>query len=227
MFINSETKEGHLVIKLVIIFCYYGALRMSECCAILRSDVKLTPKGLMVKIIRKKTDKAALGQTFVVPSVTTAPNNPLSLFKEYMSLTENTTHPRLFLTYSTKTKRFINSPIGKNMMATYPKLVAEFLMLDKPESYTGHSLRATSATVLADGGSSMENIKRHGQWRSATVVEGYIRESKKHKVDIAESLTSTTTTTASSSSSSSCNSTTNVQGSVFINCVFEGNPPNL
>lgn len=119
--------------------------------------------------------------------------------------------------------------MGINTISTIPFIVASFLNLEKPDEYTGHSLRATSATVLADSGVSIENLKRHGQWKSTTVMEGYIRDSKKMKTEIASALTTlnnnaTTTTTTSSSSSSTVPlpETTSYNGPVFINCVFEG-----
>jgi hypothetical protein len=77
---------------------------------------------------------------------------------------------------------------GKQKIANLPKEIATFLGLPNPLSYTGHCLRATSATLLADAGISMMNLKRHGGWKSDTVVEGYLRESKKLKADTATML---------------------------------------
>jgi integrase len=219
-FIFSAPNDGvFLVMKLVILFCYYSALRMSECVKILRSDVTQTSTGILAKIIRKKTDKAGLGQTFVIPNIPDAKYNPVDLYKDYMYQTQRNTHARLWLTRDLKSGYFKNAPIGKNTIAKYPRMVAEFLGLENPSSYTGHSLRATSATILADAGVSMENLKRHGQWKSSSVVEGYIHDSMKQKIDMATSLTSNSTNTSSTASTAS--TATNV-GTIFINCIFEG-----
>jgi integrase len=223
-FINSAENQLFLVMKLIILFCYFGALRMSECAAILQADVTLTARGLLVKIIRKKTDKASVGTTFVVPNLENLKAheyNPIDLYKDYIYQTAHVTTKRLFVKYNPKTQEYVSSPIGKNTMAKYPSRVAEFLKLDNPSSYTGHSLRATSATILADSRSSLENLKCHGGWKSTSVAEGYVRESAHNKTDIAFSLTAPTTTTNTTSSSSSTTTNTSVPGVVFVNCVFE------
>jgi len=46
------------------------------------------------------------------------------------------------------------------------------------DGYTGHCLRRSAATNLADRGVSFVNLKRHGQWKSDSVVEGYIANSE-------------------------------------------------
>ena len=43
--------------------------------------------------------------------------------------------------------------------------------------YTGHSLRVSSATALADEGASTLTLKRHGRRRSEAIAESYVRES--------------------------------------------------
>ena len=56
------------------------------------------------------------------------------------------------------------------------------------KNYTGHSLRSSSATNLVDNGVSIENLKRHGNWKSSTVAEEYIRDSTEFRNTIAENL---------------------------------------
>jgi hypothetical protein len=116
-------------------------------------------------------------------------------------------------------------------MQKIPSKITVFLGLDNSNEYTRHSLHTTSATVLTDSGVSMENLKRHGHWKSASVVEGYIQESKHIKSDIADVLSIDTSlptvnpllnlvesqlpnTTATRSLYSAL---------VFVNCVFKGN----
>jgi len=47
-----------------------------------------------------------------------------------------------------------------------------------PVGYTVHAFRRSAATNLADAGVSFVNLKRHGQWKSDSVAEGYIANSK-------------------------------------------------
>jgi hypothetical protein len=65
----------------------------------------------------------------------------------------------LWLTRDLKSGYFKNASIRKNTMAKYPQMVAEFLELENPSSYTEHSLCTTSATILADVGVSIKNLK--------------------------------------------------------------------
>jgi hypothetical protein len=57
-------------------------------------------------------------------------------------------------------------------------MVATFLGLPNVEQYTGHSLRRSSATILANTGG----------WRSSTVAEGYVEESVENKIQIAKRM---------------------------------------
>jgi hypothetical protein len=53
-------------------------------------------------------------------------------------------------------------------------------------SFTGHSLRRTSATLLADSGANILTLKRHGSWKSNSVAESYVSASKTSKLEIAK-----------------------------------------
>jgi integrase len=193
---------------------------MGECCKMELSDLNFTPTGAVVKIVRKKTDKANIGQTFFIPIEYS------EYIKEYTHLRITCNSPRLWLSYNKKTDNFNNQPMGINTMSKIPCLIAEFLNLENPKEYTGHCFRSSSVTALADNGVSMENMKRHGGWKSGSVVEGYFRDSKRAKMDIATALATTSTSTSTTTTTSSTNSTivspTHVySGPVFINCVLE------
>ena len=75
-------------------------------------------------------------------------------------------------------------PIGKNTLGLYPKKCAAILEKNI-DSFTGHAFRRTSATIVADFGASMLALKRHGRWKSDRVAEGYVAESKKVKMEVA------------------------------------------
>jgi hypothetical protein len=97
-------------------------------------------------------------------------------------------------------------------------VIAKFLDLPDPKSYTGHSFRVSSATVLADEGASSITLKRHGRWTSDSVAEGYLRDSKQVRASTASLLSGhpgepTTNKPQNESSSPSF---------VFNNCVFNG-----
>ena len=54
------------------------------------------------------------------------------------------------------------------------------------EQYTSHSQRHSFATNLAEGGVSVDEIKRYGRWKSNAVVEGYVYNSMRFKRKMAE-----------------------------------------
>jgi integrase len=45
-----------------------------------------------------------------------------------------------------------------------------------PGLYTGHCLRRSSATLLADSGGDITDLKRHRGWRSGTIAEKLVKK---------------------------------------------------
>ena len=56
-----------------------------------------------------------------------------------------------------------------------PQKIAAFLKLDSPKKYTGHSFRKSSATMVANKGASLIEIKQLGDWKSSAVAESIFR----------------------------------------------------
>lgn len=59
---------------------------------------------------------------------------------------------------------------GRSKFLGMNKVIAMFL--SNPDQFTGHSFRRTSATLLADGGGDITDLKRHGGWKSPATVDG-------------------------------------------------------
>ncbi len=59
----------------------------------------------------------------------------------------------------TKGEMLRATPMGKNMIGKVPHDVATRLKLPKPEDYTFHSYRRTSATSAANGGMTSEQMQ--------------------------------------------------------------------
>ena len=62
-------------------------------------------------------------------------------------------------------------------MRGYIRMACEILRIDA-QGFASHCWRRSAATNLADAGVSFINLKRHGQWASDAVVEGYIANSR-------------------------------------------------
>ena len=65
---------------------------------------------------------------------------------------------------------------GKNNVNLAHQALCKILKKSN-KGYSSHCWRRSAATNLADAGVSLINLKRHGQWQSDRVVEGYIANS--------------------------------------------------
>ena len=75
--------------------------------------------------------------------------------------------------------------MGVNEIKKVPRFVAEWLKLENPELYTGHSLRRTCATHLADAGAPVPMMKHKFNWNSEKMTNEYISSSKKNQSTVA------------------------------------------
>jgi hypothetical protein len=62
--------------------------------------------------------------------------------------------------------------------------------LNKPnlKEYTSHCFRRTAATILAESGASLSELKIAGAWNSSTVAESYIATSLRTKRTISDKM---------------------------------------
>lgn len=126
---------------------------------------------MLVKVPVTKTCKP---RSFIIAGVLR------EIVKVYMSLRpSNCTTDRFFLNY--RGGKCTVQPVGKSKFGEMPKIIAAYLKLPNCKIYTGHSFRRTSATLLADAGADLLELKRHGSWTSVSVVEGYIGDSVQNK----------------------------------------------
>lgn len=101
-----------------------------------------------------------------------------------------------------------------------PKIVASYLKLKDAESYTCHTFRRTSATLLADSGADLLTLKRHGCWKSSAVAEGYIEDSITSKAKIAKKLSNSVFGTSGSSIAAKENIPVNTDFSTTSSAVY-------
>ena len=124
--------------------------------------------------------------------------------------------------------RCVNTPIGIN---TISKEIAIFLRLPQQELFTGHRFRRSSPTQLANRGGDLLTLKRHGGWKSSTVVEGYAEGTLKKKIEVAQKLSPQNMDLQSCSSISEPNSSTNTNAignsTVQQNIVTDENIPGV
>lgn len=156
-----------------------GACRLEELPNMLLKDIDDKETMLVVNIPNTKTN---VERKFVVVGV-----ENLIFFKEYVALRPlNVPHDRLFVYY--KQGKCTSQPVGINTFESLPCKVAEYLKLPNANEYTEQCLRRSSATMLVEGGGNITNLKRHGGWKSSSVAEGYIEDSMKNKIQIANRI---------------------------------------
>lgn len=198
---------------------------MSELTKITWKDIKVKDDGVYIHVVHCKTNKAGVGQDVFILHLSDPRIDPNFIILIYDSLIPRKID-QFFMRY--QGKKFTQQPIGKNTLAKVPSKIATHLGLPNPNQYTGHSLHVTSATILADAGVSTLNLKKHAGWKSDAIAEGYLRESKNNKVEIANVISEdsnqqvtnvqpvfnqTTPTTTQSI-------TPSISNGVFNNCVF-------
>lgn len=185
-FFNNASDEHYLSMKVIVIFALQGACRRAELCNIILDDITDSGSLLVVTLKYTKTKKKRI---FTI----TDDLNGYQLYQKYIRLRPtHVNHNRLFIHYANG-KCTIQS-IGINTIAKIPAKIATFLNLPNASEYTGHCLRRTSATLLADSGADIMTLKRHGGWKSSNVAESYIEESIQNKCKISKQIFKEATT---------------------------------
>lgn len=156
-----------------------GACRREELVNMTLNDIEDKDTILIVKIPITKTNTT---RTFIVNS-----ERDLQLYRNYLQLRPpHINHKRLFIFF--RNGKCSTQVVGLHSVGKAPSKIASYLKLENPGEFTGHCFRRSSATLLVEGGGDIINLKRHGGWKSSTVAEGYLEDSIKNKVDIANKI---------------------------------------
>lgn len=166
--------------KMIFAFGVFGGLRKSELVNLKPSDVSVVDGKLEVKVTDAKTGD----RWFMLTPSPDPALDVIAMYERYTKLRPSGAPDRLFLRFTNK--RCTRQPIGKNMIASIPAFVAKLLSLPAPETYTGHAMRRTGATILVDDGADLLTLKRFGAWKSDKIAQGYVANSKAQKNHISE-----------------------------------------
>ena len=151
---------------------FAAALRRSELCALLVTDIDIFRSDKMVvQIRRSKTDQTGKGQRVAVPDG--AVIRPVSRVREWLDVAG------IHDGYLFQTFRKGGQPSGRPLNhSEIPRLVKKYAVqigLD-PTEYSGHSLRAGFVTSAAAHGARMDKIMEVTRHRNPATVMQYIRE---------------------------------------------------
>ncbi|XP_031333961.1 uncharacterized protein LOC116163974 [Photinus pyralis] len=163
-FLTQAPDSKYLMIKVALVMGISGACRCDEITKLTVDDIEDKGGYLYVSIPDSKTN---VSRSFTIMTEGFS-INILELYRKYVSLRpKNVPHRRFFVNYQ-KEKCTIQA-VGINTISKVPQAVASFLNLPEAHSYTGHSMRRASATLLANAGADITTLKRHGGWKSSTV----------------------------------------------------------
>lgn len=178
-----------------------GACRGDELVNLQIENVKKQGEVLHIFIPNTKTK---ISREFFITSGGIEGVNMVDIIEKYRALRPaHADHGRFFVGY--RHGKCIKLPVGINTFSVIPKKIASFLNLPQVKEYTGHCLRRSSTSILANTGADILTIKRHGGWRSNSVCEGYIETSLENKKRTASKILGGEITGAEATTSG-CNS---------------------
>lgn len=161
-----------------------GASRKQELCDLTIDDIEDRAFLVVVKIPMTKT---GIQRSFTITNHWNEEVHFLEIFWKYASLRpQRVDSRRFFLKYYNG--RCFNQVVGKNTIGSFPFKIASYLKKENPKSFTGHSFRRTSATLLANKGVDVLALKKHGRWKLSSVAESYVEESLENKIQFADNI---------------------------------------
>ncbi|XP_063972557.1 uncharacterized protein LOC135160192 [Diachasmimorpha longicaudata] len=191
-FLNEAPDNQFLATKVALIFGIIGACRRQELCNITMDDIE--DDGVMAFVTIPKTESDP-ERSFTICG------EFYNMYKKYFNLRpRHVGTKRFFVNY--QNGKCTHQVIGINKFGSMPRTIASYLKLPNPESYTGHSFRRTSATLLADSGADLATLKRHGGWKSK-VARHFIEYSKEKKRKLCQQITESVILRPSTSASTS------------------------
>lgn len=160
--------------RAIILVGFAGALRRSEVVAIDVEHVSLDAGGMLVRIPRSKTDQEGEGRVLGLPYGAHTRTCPVRAYLAWLERSGITTGA-VFRPVD-RHGRILARRLGDRAVADMLKRRASAAGLEG--AYSGHSLRAGFATEAYRQGVPELAVMRHGRWRSAQVMRGYVEEGR-------------------------------------------------
>jgi site-specific recombinase XerD len=159
--------------RAMLLVGFAAALRRSELVALDRSDVAETREGLVVTLLRSKTDQEGGGRRIGVPYGSHPGTCPVGSVRTWTDAAGIADGP-LFVTID-RAGRQGTARASDRAVARAVQRAAQGAGLD-PTRYAGHSLRAGLATSAAAAGASERSIMNQTGHKSLPMVRRYIRD---------------------------------------------------
>lgn len=183
-FLTTAPNEGeYLHIKVAVAIGYSGGLRLTDLVNLQWSDLEckaITGYWVNYKVSKQKQE---VWNRFNIPqNYSVYIDNYFNVLKSF-SVSDGRVFKcmrknKLGLYYYTV------QPMGEHSIAQFTKKIAVFLKLEKPDLYTSHSLKRSSATTVAEAGASAAELKKHYNWKSESTAMKYIASTDSNKLKI-------------------------------------------
>jgi integrase len=195
---QAPNDMNHLIKKVYVILGTYGLLRIGETAYLQFEDIEYDEQRNIINVAlhREKQSGPKALSNYIITN-----NDHVNIISQYIKKFSKDQRKGRFFRYFNDKDEPTNKQIGKNTIASYPQEIASFLNLNNPSSYTGHSLRKTGATLLADSGVDVINIQRAGGWSSPNIASKYVQQSSSIKNTISSAISQQIQSTTTSSSS--------------------------
>jgi site-specific recombinase XerD len=158
--------------RVLLLFGFAGALRRSELVGLDAADVREDEHGLRVRIGRSKTDQDAEGRQVGLPYGSHPATCPVRAWRAWLAASGITSGPAF--RGIDRHGRLSARRLSTRAVADIVKRRAAAAGLAGP--FAGHSMRAGFATEGYAAGTPELAIMRHGRWKSASVMRGYVED---------------------------------------------------
>jgi integrase len=149
-----------------------GGFRRSELVSIDIEHLTFTDDGLIIRLLRSKTDQDAAGVDVGIPYGSKVDTCPVRSLKAWLTAASIESGP-LFRGVD-RHGNLLPARLSDRGIARAVKRCCELIGLD-PEKFAGHSLRSGLATNAAYNGAPAHAIAQQGRWASLEMVNRYIR----------------------------------------------------
>ena len=162
-----------------MIFGVAGTLRSNELCELKFTEVHDRGDLFFIEINGSKNE---------VLKRFTINTEFYDVVKKYISLRPGRAPPnRFFVGY--RNGKCTIQPVGLNTFYEQSRVVANYLgLMEHRRQFSGHSLRRTSASMLAEAGASIEEIKCAGGWKTDKSAREYVEFSVNHNKKIGQMI---------------------------------------
>ena len=167
--------------RAVLLVGFASGLRRSELAGLDLADVKVRPEGLVVRVVRSKTDQNGAGRLVGVHRGRHRLTDPVRAYTAWLVERGDWAGP-LFPQLTMPGDAVTHKRMDGRAVAAIVKAAAERAGLDASR-YGGHSLRAGCATAAAANGASDLAIMGRTGHRSVAMVGRYVRHGSLFAVD--------------------------------------------